>query len=94
MQRPTVPESNGCPDLGLPHMNHYFPTLFLRHNRHLHSLWLESQAWFCARELGRLIGRYLDENIVRKLDADQRRTLSLLRYGEYRDTVMISESGA
>lgn len=70
------------------------PVLFTRHNRPLHALWLESQAWFCARELGRLIGRYLDEHIVRKLDADQRRTLPLLRYGEYRDTVMISESGA
>lgn len=75
-------------------MTHYSPTLFLRHNRPLHTLWLESQAWFCARELGRLIGRYLDDHIVRKLDADQQRTLSLLRYGEYRDTVMISESGA
>ncbi|WP_342624485.1 Bro-N domain-containing protein [Pseudomonas alkylphenolica] len=72
----------------------YEPIRFTRHNRPLHTLWLESQAWFCARELGRLIGRYLDEHIVRKLDADQRRTLSLLRYGEYRDTVMISESGA
>lgn len=70
------------------------PILFTRHNRPLHALWLESQAWFCARELGRLIGRYLDEHIVRKLDPDQRRTVRLLRYGEYCDTVMINESGA
>lgn len=75
-------------------MSHHEATLFLRHNRPLHALWLESQAWFCARELGRLIGRYLDEQIIRKLDADQHRTVALLRYGEYRDTVMISESGA
>lgn len=74
--------------------NHHEATLFLRHNRPLHTLWLESQAWFCARELGRLIGRYLDEQIIRRLDADQHRTVALLRYGEYRDTVMISESGA
>lgn len=72
----------------------YEPTLFSRHNRPLHTLWLESQAWFCARELGRLIGRYLDEQIIRRLDADQHRTVMLLRYGEYRNTVMISESGA
>lgn len=72
----------------------YNPILFTRHNRPLHTLWLESQAWFCARELGRLIGRHLDEQLVRRLDKDQHRKLSLLRYGEYRDTVMISESGA
>lgn len=72
----------------------YDPTLFTRHNRPLHSLWLDSQAWFCARDLGRLIGRYLDEHIVRKLDPDQHRILSLLRYGKYSETVMISESGA
>ncbi|MDD0976134.1 Bro-N domain-containing protein [Pseudomonas fontis] len=72
----------------------YDPLLFTRHNRPLHALWLESQAWFCARELGRLIGRYLDEQIIRRLDADQHRVLTLLRYGEYRETMMISESGA
>lgn len=74
--------------------DHHEATLFLRYNRPLHTLWLESQAWFCARELGRLIGRYLDEQIIRRLDADQHRTVALLRYGECRDTVMISESGA
>lgn len=34
------------------------PTLFTRHNRPLHTLWLESQAWFCAHELGRLSGHF------------------------------------
>lgn len=72
----------------------YNPTLFTRHNRPLHALLLDCQAWFCARDLGRLIGRYLDEHIVRKLDPDQHRTLCLLRYGRYSETVMISESGA
>lgn len=72
----------------------YEPLRFSRHNRPLHALWLDSQAWFSARELGRLIGRYVDDHIVCKLDPDQQRTLSLLRYGEYRETVMISESGA
>lgn len=74
--------------------NHHTPTLFTRHNRPLHTLWLESQAWFHARDLGRLMGRHLDEHAVRKLDADQTRTLSLLQYGEYLDTLMVSESGA
>lgn len=36
--------------------NHYSSTLFTRHNRPLHTLWLESQAWFCAHELGRMTG--------------------------------------
>lgn len=73
---------------------HHTPTLFTRHNRPLHTLWLESQAWFHARDLGRLMGRFLDAHAVRKLDPDQYRTLSLLQYGKYLDTLMISESGA
>lgn len=73
---------------------HYTPTLFTRHNRPLHTLWLDSQAWFCAREFGRLIGRYLDDPIVRKLDKDQHRCVPLLRYGQITNTLMISESGA
>ncbi|MGI4838362.1 MAG: BRO-N domain-containing protein [Janthinobacterium lividum] len=74
--------------------NPHTPTLFTRHNRPLHTLWLESQAWFHARDLGRLMGRFLDEHAVSKLDPDQTRTLSLLQYGEYHDALMISESGA
>jgi len=74
-------------------MPNHTPTLFTRHNRPLHTLWLESQAWFHARDLGRLMGRFLDAHAVRKLDPDQTRTLSLLQYGEYQDTLMVSESG-
>lgn len=70
------------------------PTLFTRHNRHLHTLWLESQAWFCAHELGRMAGRFFDEHGIRKLDPDQHRTVQLLRYGKYQKTAMVSESGA
>ena len=72
----------------------YEPTLFTRHNRPLHTLWLESQAWFCANELGRLAGRYFDEHHIRRLDRDQHRTVNLLRNGRYRETTMVSESGA
>lgn len=73
---------------------HYEPTLFLRHNRPLHAIWLESQAWFCVRELGRLMGRYLDDHIVCKLDEDQHKVVSLLRYGDYQEITIVSESGA
>lgn len=60
--------------------SHYSSTLFTRHNRPLHTLWLETQAWFCARELGRLAGRFFDEHCIRTLDPDQYRTVQLLRY--------------
>ena len=69
-------------------------TLFFRHNRPLHTLWLESQAWFCAHELGRLSGHFFDEHCMRKLDPDQYRTVQLLRYDKYQETTMVSESGA
>ncbi|HGM5581721.1 TPA: Bro-N domain-containing protein [Pseudomonas putida] len=75
-------------------MTYCSPTLITRHNRHLHTLWLESQAWFCAHELGRMAGRFFDENGIRKLDPDQHRTVQLLRYGQYGETTMVSESGA
>ncbi|WP_028694717.1 BRO-N domain-containing protein [Pseudomonas cremoricolorata] len=74
--------------------NLHSPTLFTRHNRPLHTLWLESQAWFCARELGRLSGRFFDEHCLRKLDPDQCRVVQLLRYGQCAQTTMVSESGA
>ncbi|HEK1011276.1 TPA: Bro-N domain-containing protein [Pseudomonas putida] len=70
------------------------PTLFTRHNRPLHTLWLESQAWFCAHELGRLSARFFDEHCIRKLDPDQYRNVQLLRYGQRQETMMVSESGA
>ncbi|MEN4829773.1 Bro-N domain-containing protein [Pseudomonas sp. P39-UII1] len=73
---------------------YYSSTLFTRHNRPLHTLWLESQAWFCAHELGRLSARFFDEHCVRKLDPDQYRNVQLLRYGQCQETMMISESGA
>lgn len=66
--------------------------VFTRHNRPLHTLWLESQVWFSARDLGRLIGRHLESHALRKLDPDQIRTLPLLYNGTLQPTVMINES--
>lgn len=76
-----------------PHAVHYPATVFTRFNRPLHTVWLESQAWFSAKDLGRLMGRFLDERALRKLDPDQTRTLSVLHYGVHQLTPMISESG-
>lgn len=70
------------------------PLVFKRHKLHLHALLLERQAWFCARDLGRLMGVYLEDRLTRKLDADQRCTLRLRYYGEAKEVCMVSESAA
>ena len=49
-------------------------TVFSRHNLTLHALLLENQPWFCARDIGRLMGVHLSDRMVNKLDKDQRRT--------------------
>lgn len=68
-------------------------TLFTRHKVHFHALLLENQAWFCAQDLGRLMGEYLDERMLRKLDADQRQTMFVHAHGASEERVMVSESG-
>lgn len=70
------------------------PIVFTRQNLKLNALLLENQAWFCARDLGRLMGWFLDERTTRKLDEDQRKTLKLLFHGQPEEMLMISESGA
>lgn len=67
------------------------PSLFTRHNRPLHTLWLDAQAWFCAHELGRMAGRFYDKRCICKLDPDQHRVVQLFRYGQFSETTMISE---
>ncbi|RON06527.1 phage antirepressor protein [Pseudomonas brassicacearum] len=69
------------------------PTLFTRHNIHLHALLVENQAWFCAHDLGRLMGKYLDERMSRKLDADQRQMMLVYAHGAAEERLMLSESG-
>lgn len=69
------------------------PTVFTRQNLRLHALLLENQPWFCARDLGRLMGLYLDERMVSKLDEDQRQTLDICYHGQPENMLMLSESG-
>jgi prophage antirepressor-like protein len=71
----------------------FTPTVFTRHNLHLHALLLENQPWFCARDLGRLMGVYLNERTVSKLDEDQRQTLTIRHHGQPERMLMLSESG-
>ncbi len=69
------------------------PTLFTRHNVHLHALLSENQAWFCAHDFGRLMGKHLDECMTRKLYADQRQMMLIDHYGAAKERLMVSESG-
>ena len=69
------------------------PTVFTRHGSHLHALLVENQAWLCAQDLGRLMGKYLDERMSRKLDPDQRQMMLLQAHGTVEERLMISESG-
>ena len=68
-------------------------TLFFRHSTCLHALLVQNQAWFCAQDLGRLMGKNLDERMSRKLDADQRQIMLVEAHGIAKERLMISESG-
>ncbi|UVM51894.1 Bro-N domain-containing protein [Pseudomonas sp. B21-015] len=72
----------------------FISTIFLRQNLHLHALLVENQPWFCARDLGRLMGFHLSDRVVSKLDEDQRHTLLITYYGKSEKRLMLSESGA
>ncbi|RMO17808.1 hypothetical protein ALQ47_01387 [Pseudomonas cichorii] len=82
------------PNLGYQSSTSTFhPTTFLRHNRQLRALLLETQPWFSARDLSKLIAWPLNERTTSKLDPDQRRTLWLESHGRTEEALMISESG-
>ena len=59
------------------------------------ALLIERQCWFCATDLGRLIGQpHLDERAARTLDADQLIDAVVLNtHGQPETTRLISESG-
>jgi len=69
------------------------PTLFTRRYHSLQALTLESQVWFSVKDLGRLMGKPVEEQHLGKLDPDQTRFVWLLRHREARNTLMVSESG-
>ena len=72
----------------------HIPTLFIRHKTHLHAIHLQDKTGFCTRDLGHLMGIFLDECRTRKLAPDQRKTLWLRRYDDMQETLMVCESGA
>jgi prophage antirepressor-like protein len=71
----------------------FIPTIFTRHNLYLHALLLENQPWFCARDIGRLMGVHLSDRMVSKLDKDQRRILWIEYFRKPEKQLMLSESG-
>lgn len=73
---------------------HHTPTVFIRQHRQLHALLLEDQVWFSFQDLSRLLGRPLDERMVRKLDGDQKQILWVVDHDELLEKLMVSESGA
>ncbi len=68
------------------------PHVFIRHKLRLHALILQHQAWFCARDLGRLMGMFFESRITNKFAPDERCDLLLNYYGEAKEVRMISES--
>ncbi|MNO88574.1 hypothetical protein D3C76_800290 [compost metagenome] len=68
-------------------------TVFHRHNLPLHALLLENQPWFCAHDVGRLMGFHLSERMLNKLDKDQHRALWIEYYRQPKKQLMLSESG-
>ena len=71
----------------------FTPSIFTRHNLCLHAILLENQPWFCARDIGRLMGVHLSDRMVSKLDKDQRRVLWIEYFRQPEKQLMLSESG-
>ena len=71
----------------------FHPMIFTLHNLPLHALLLENQPWFCARDIGRLMGVHLSDRMVSKLDKDQRCFLWIEYFRQPRKQLMLSESG-
>jgi prophage antirepressor-like protein len=69
-------------------------TTFFRHTRPFRALLIEGQAWFCLKDLARLMGLPYPERVIRRLDADQCRESWVNANGDWRKRLLISESGA
>ncbi|QUE89387.1 Bro-N domain-containing protein [Pseudomonas sp. SCA2728.1_7] len=69
------------------------PQLFIRHHIQLRATVQHAEAWFCARDIGRLMGLEINARQVLKLDEDQRRMMRLSGNDGAREFLMLSESG-
>jgi len=69
------------------------PLLFIRHHIQLRATLQHAEAWFCARDIGRLMGLEINARQVLKLDEDQRRMMQLSGNDGAQEFLMLSESG-
>lgn len=69
------------------------PQTFIRHHIQLQAALVHGEAWFCARDFGRLMGLEINGRQVLKLDEDQRRIMYLSGNDSVQETLMLSESG-
>ncbi|OWJ95411.1 phage antirepressor [Pseudomonas sp. A46] len=70
------------------------PRIFIRHRRQLRAFLLDDQAWFCARDLGRLMNQVLERRVCSNLDPDQYQQAWFRdAKGELEQGLLISESG-
>ncbi|WP_415759030.1 BRO-N domain-containing protein [Pseudomonas sp. LT1P18] len=95
---PNIPDNNADSDqseIAQPASReaHFIPKTFIRHHIPLRALLLHAEAWFCARDIGRLMGVDINGRHALKLDADQRRMVCLSGSDEPQETLMLSESG-
>lgn len=72
---------------------HFTHKTFIRHHIQLRALLMHAEPWFCARDIGRLMGVDINGRQVLKLDADQKQLMCLSGDDDLEETLMLSESG-
>ena len=72
---------------------HFTHKTFIRHHIQLRALLMHAEPWFCARDIGRLMGVDINGRQALKLDADQRWMMYLSGNDDSQETLMLSESG-
>ncbi|MFJ2486541.1 Bro-N domain-containing protein [Pseudomonas sp. NPDC087639] len=87
---PNPPEDSGSAFIREPFV---IPQAFIRHHIQLRATLLHAEAWFCARDFGRLMGLEINGRQVLKLDEDQRLMMYLSGSDGVQETLMLSESG-
>ena len=75
-------------------MDAFTATTFFRHQRPLRALMIEGQAWFCVKDLGRLLGLPYPERRLHRLERDQHRDTWVKADGQWGKHLLVSECGA
>jgi len=86
LDQSSIPQTAAC-------AAYFAPRTFIRHHIQLRALLLHAEPWFCARDIGRLMGMDINGRQALKLDADQRQVMRLSENNDSQETLMLSESG-